>query len=258
MLFDFPHILFMVISFSIVAVLEIVFFKYVHNQKTKDTILKLSALLTLIIHHSSLWYDFIVNKQAIIEENMLFMIYPCNVAMWFLFIYAFIDYKDNIVMKMLAEYTFYLGIFGGIIGIMFNQNYGSNPNLFDFHIFKGLLSHATMLFGAIYLRVGGYMNIRFKNVISAIIGYLFMLVNAFVIIKIYDKIGMEVDNPMFLMEAPIDKYPFINIYTMGLTGLILLSIITIAYEYFFLKKEDRWYSLIINKMNKKKEEKDNE
>ena len=135
MLFDFPHILFMVISFSIVAVLEIVFFKYVHNQKTKDTILKLSALLTLIIHHSSLWYDFIVNKQAIIEENMLFMIYPCNVAMWFLFIYAFIDYKDNIVMKMLAEYTFYLGIFGGIIGIMFNQNYGSNPNLFDFHIF---------------------------------------------------------------------------------------------------------------------------
>ena len=78
------------------------------------------------------------------------------------------------------------------------------------------------------------------------------------IIKIYDKIGMEVDNPMFLMEAPIDKYPFINIYTMGLTGLILLSIITITYEYFFLKKEDRWYSIIINKMNKKKEEKENE
>ena len=115
MLFDFPHILFMVISFSIVAVLEIVFFKYVHNQKTKDTILKISALLTLIIHHSSLWYDFIVNKQAIIEENMLFMIYPCNVAMWFLFIYAFIDYKDNIIPNRLALTVFEIGIIFTVI-----------------------------------------------------------------------------------------------------------------------------------------------
>ena len=258
MLFDYPHILFMIISFSIVAVLEIVFFKYLNNQKTKDSILKISAILTLIIHHSSLWYDFIVNKQAIIEENMLFMIYPCNVAMWFLFIYAFVDYKENRLMKMLAEYTFYLGIFGGIIGIAFNQNYSSNPVLFDFHIFKGLLSHVVMLFGAIYLRVGGYMDIKFKNVISAVIGYLFMLLNAFVIIKIYERIGLEVDNPMFLMEAPIDKYPWINIFTMGLTGLIILTVFTITYEYFALKKEDRWYSIIINKFEKRKEEKENE
>lgn len=250
MLFDLTHVLYFTISFILIAVVEILLYKYVHEQKYKNLVLKIAAILTVVIHYSSLMYDYLTTKSAQIEENMIFMVYPCNVGMWFLLLCAFIENKETKIYHILAEFTFYLGIVGGIIGIVFNENYSNTPSLADYHILKGLTSHVTMLFGAIYLKVGSYIKIRIHNILSVALGYVFMLLNAVAIIGIEKAFGMDASNPMYLMEVPYEAYPWINIWTMGLAGFVLLLIIITIYEKIFVKKEERWYYILRDKLKK--------
>ena len=250
MLFDLTHILFFSISFILIAVLEIILYKYAHEQKYKNLILKIAALLTVIIHYSSLMYDYLTTKSARIEENMIFMVYPCNVGMWCLMLCAFIENKNTKFYSILSEFTFCLGIVGGIIGIVFNENYSNTPTLADYHILKGLLSHVTMLFGAIYLKVGSYIKIRIHNILSVALGYVFMLSNALAIILIEKAFEIDPSNPMYLREVPYEAYPWINIWTMGLAGFILLLTIVTIYEIIFVKKEERWYYILRGKFKK--------
>ena len=136
MLFDLTHILFFTISFILVGIGIILCIKYIHKQEHKDLIIKISAVATVLIHYSSLWYHFLVDKDASIGSNMLFMAYPCNMGMWFLFIFAFITNKQSKFATMLAEFTFYLGVVGGIIGILLNENYASTPSLQDYDVLR--------------------------------------------------------------------------------------------------------------------------
>lgn len=246
MLFDLQHSLFFSISFIIVAIVEILLYKYVYKQEYKNLVLKIAAILTVIIHYSSLLYDYLTTKSAQIEENMIFMVYPCNVGMWCLLLCAFIENKNTKFYHILAEFTFYLGIVGGLIGILFNENYASTPSLANYHILKGLLSHVTMLFGAIYLKVASYIRIRIHNILSVALGYIFMLLNAVFVITIEKVFEIDASNPMYLMEVPYEAYPWINIWTMGLAGFILLLTIVTIYEIIFVKKEKRWYYILRN------------
>ena len=250
MLFDLQHILFFSISFMIVAVVEVILYKYVHKQENKNLVLKIAAILTVIIHYSSLLYDYLTTKSAQIEENMIFMVYPCNVGMWCLLLCAFIENKNTKFYYILSEFTFYLGIVGGLIGILFNENYSNTPSLADYHILKGLVSHVTMLFGAIYLKVGSYIRIRIHNILSVALGYIFMLLNAVFVITIEKAYDMEASNPMYLISVPYEAYPWINIWTMGIAGFILLLAIVTIYEIMFVKKEERWYYILRNTLKK--------
>ena len=253
MLFDLTHTLFFSISFIIVGIGIFLCCKYIHKQEHKDLVIKLSALITVLIHYSSLWYHYLVDKTADIELNMIFLVYPCNIAMWFLFIFAFIKNKQNKYVCMLGEFTFYLGLVGGLIGILFNENYSNTPSLKDYDILKGLLSHVTMLFGCISILSLGYIKIRVKNILSVFIGYVFMLINGWFLITLFTKVGIDTPNIMFLLEAPYAKFPWFNIWTMGLLGFVLMFIITASYEYFFLDKEERWYYKFIKKEEQKNE-----
>ena len=241
MLFDLTHILFFTISFILVGIGIFLCIKYIHKQEHKDLVIKISAIATVLIHYSSLWYHFLVDKDASVGSNMLFMAYPCNMGMWFLFIFAFITNKKSKFATMLAEFTFYLGVVGGIIGVVLNENYASTPSLKDYDVLKGLVSHVTMLFGCICLCGFGYMKVRVKNILSVFIGYVFMLLNAWFIIKLFTRFNIDPPDGMYLLHVPYESAPWFNIWTMGLMGLILLFGIGALVEYFFLEKEERWY-----------------
>lgn len=251
MLFDLAHILYMVISTIITIIGLIVCGVFIKKDNHKDIILKTFAILTVVIHYSSLYVDFFTTGKAVLEEPMLLPIYPCNVAMWLLLICAFWKNKKSKVFNYIAEFTFYLGVVGGIVGILFNEIYASTPNLAVYHTLKGFLSHSTMIFGCIYLLVGRYIKIRVKNTLSVFIGLLFLLVDGGVIIGLYRLANLTPPNCMYLLSNPFPNLSWFNTYMIGVIGILLVFIITTIYEQCALPKEERWYVKLKNlKKNK--------
>ena len=243
------HILYTIISFSITTILLILAKKYVKEQKHKDLILILSAVVTVAIHYSGLFYDFLSNGSAMVEDNLLLPIYPCNIAMWLLLATSLIKNKNNRGFKFWAEFTFYLGVIGGVFGIIFNPNYRNNPDLTDFHIFKGLFSHSTMAFGCLYLLVGNYIRIRVDNVLTTIGAVIIMIANGYLVIGLFKICKLTPPNCMFLLENPVPNWPWFNIYGLGALAIFAIFLFTSIYELIALPKEQRWYSLLKNKIN---------
>lgn len=242
MLFDTAHVLFIVKSFTIIALLETVLFFFVKTDNRKVRILKIAAVATVVIHYSSLYVDFFKTGTAEINDTMLLPVYPCNIAMWFLLIVAFVKNRESKVYKVIAEFTFYLGILGGFVGILFNEVYAATPNLSDWSVLKGLLSHATMLFGVIYLLLGGFIKIRVSNTISVAIGMIFMVIDGGIIIGLYKLFNLTPQNIMYLLEPPYPNLPWLNTWVIGITAVLLVFAITAVYEQIAIKKEDRWYN----------------
>ena len=250
MLFDAQHVIFMICSAVLIIALLVVFGLFVKRQTFKDLILKISAVLTVIIHYSTLYVDFFTTGSAQVAEPMLLPIYPCNIAMWLLLIVAFYKNKNSKVFNLLAVATFYLGIVGGVFGIMLNEIYASTPNLADWDVLNGLLSHAVMLLGCIYLLVGKYIKVRVSNLFSIVLGLLFLLVDGWIIIGLYSIFKLEPPNSMFLLKPPIASLPWFNTYLIGIIAILLFFIITAIYEQIAVKKEDRWYEKIKNRRKK--------
>ena len=49
------------------------------NQNSKDNILKVFAVITVVIHYSSLWVDYFTTGEAQVDSTMLLPVYPCNI-----------------------------------------------------------------------------------------------------------------------------------------------------------------------------------
>ena len=240
-MFDLPHILYTVISFLITAILLVLCTLLIKDDKAKKRVLKSSAILTVILHYSSLYVDYFTTGNAVVESVMLLPIYPCNVAMWFLVAVAFMD-EEKKFFKYLAEATFYLGLTGGIIGIVLNENYMNTPNLADWNVLKGLLSHSTMLFGCLYILIGSYIKIRVSNLVSVCGMLLFLFIDGSTIIWLYRRFGLEPPNSMFLLGTPYPHLPWLNTYTIGIMAMAVCFLTTALYEQITLTKEERWYS----------------
>ena len=240
MLFDKNHILIMLVIFLTVITGEILFYFLIKDEK-KKIVLRIFAVLTVVIHYSSLYVEFLKTGSAEVESVMLFPIYPCNIAMWLLLIVSFMK-EDSKIYKIMAEFTFYLGIVGGLVGIMFNEIYASNPNFADYNVLKGFLSHGTLMIGAIYLLVGKFIKIRVHNVLSVFLGMLFLVVDGGIIIGIYKLCKLNAPNAMYLLSLPFDNAPWFNTWTIGVAAVLLTFAITATYEQFAIKKEERWYN----------------
>lgn len=246
-MFDLTHILYMVISGILSAAILYLMHEYFKSPDKKIAGLKFFAIITVIIHYSSLWVDFLKEGSADVPSVMLFPIHPCNVCMWLLVASAFAKKKSGTAYRLLTEFTFWGGTVCGFIGILLNENYDSTPSLLDYDVLKGLLSHSTMLIGCIYLLVSGIVKIRVKNVFSVVAGLLLFVVDGAIINTLYAIFKLDPCNSMYLLEAPFPDIPWLITPVMGLAGVVLVFICTALYEKFSLPKEERWYTLLKNK-----------
>lgn len=251
-MFNTTHILYIVISGVISAALLVLFALTLKKQKHKNLVLIVFAVLTVVLHYSVLWVDYFQTGEAKVDNTMLLAVYPCNVVMWLLLIVALMKNKTGKVFKVLAEITFYLGIIGGVVGIVFNEIYGNNPTLADWGVLKGLLSHSSMLIGCIYLLVGGFIKIRVSNIISVILGGLLLLVDGGLVIGLFTLCKMDSPNCMYLLENPFPQVAWLNTYLIGVLVAVLIFAFTVVYEQIALKKEDRWYYKIKEYFKSKK------
>lgn len=242
MLFDLVHILYMVISAALTAGLLIVFALFIKEEKKKVSLLKWIAVVTVVLHYSNIWVQFFGNGGSTdgLEGSHLLPIYPCHIMMWLLFIAAFIKNKSETAFTVLSEFCFWGGIVCGSIGILLNENYGNTPDLRDYEVLKGLLSHSTLLLGCIYMRVGGFMKVRVFNTVSVAIGLILFLVDGFFANWLYKVCGLPEVNAMYLLYSPFPTMPWLSPVLMGVVGLTLLFIGLALYELSF-PEEERWY-----------------
>ena len=240
--------LFSVCACLIITIGVVIVNKKVHSKKMKNSIFIIVAILTVLIHYSSMFVHF-YNGDFFIEDNMFLPVYPCNVMMWINFILIFLIAKRNKAFEILAVFSFWCGTICGFVGLAFNKNYLNNPNFFDYDILKGLLSHVTMLYCSIYLGATGYIKIRtVNNLKSLLIGAFILVVCSYVSDLILEQIGREPVNGMLL--KPLEETPIASFYTISFVGLILFMLITTIYEN-YVYKDEAWFRTI-----RKKEEND--
>lgn len=240
-MFNTAHILYMVISAVVSAVILTVCYFKVGNLKSKELVLKIFAILTVVLHFSSLYVDFFKGEEPVAGASMLLPIHPCNIIMWLLVIVAFFKNRESTVCKILSEFTFWAGIICGTVGILVNENYANTPTLADYDVLKGLLSHSTMLIGCIYILVGKFIKIRVSNVKSVFFGLCLFIVDGVLINALYSIFGLDPCNSMYLLEPPFDTMPWLNTLVIGIIGLGICFAVTATYEKAFLPLEERWY-----------------
>ena len=243
-MFNSTHIWYMIISVNISIAICILAFCFCKTDKSKLRTIRFFAVITVIIHYSSLWVDYFTTNLAIASPPMLLPIYPCNICMWLLLITAFIKKRENFAYRTLAEFTFWAGCVCGFIGILLNENYAANPDLLNYDILKGLVSHSTMIVGAALLAVLGIVKIRVRNVISVALGLLLFFIDGTAINALYAYFELPPCNAMYLLENPFPDLPWLNTATIAAMALATTLVLSVLYEQIFLPKSERWYMLI--------------
>lgn len=244
-MFNIQHILYMVISGLLTVGLLILFRLYVKTEKSKNFILKFFAIITVVIHYSNLWVDYFVSGgNALIENNQILPVYPCNVVMWMLLIASLLQNKKRLLFQLLGEFCFYGGTVCGVIGIVLNANFGNNPTLADYDILKGMLSHSTMLFGCLYMLVGKFIRIRVFNTVSVIAGLSSFVVCGFAVNELYTYFGMEPPDGMFLKSNP---YISVSPIILGCWAVVIMFCCLALWE-MRLPEEERWYKKLHSRL----------
>ena len=249
-MFGTTHILYMLISAVLSAVLLVFLYFKANDERSKTWALRAFAIITVIIHYSSLWVNFFATGELVLEESQLLPIHPCNICMWLLLACSLIKNRDSRIFKIISEFTFWGGVVCGSIGIIINENFGANPTLADYSVLKGMLSHSTMVLGCIYLLVSGMVRIRVSNVISVIAGLAFFVVDGSVINALYAIFDREPCNSMYMLELPFPDLPWLNTLTMGIAGVAVAFLLTALYELLALPAEERWYSRLKRRYSK--------
>ena len=231
--------MYMVISGVLTIALLILARLFVHSDQSKNKILKFFAIITVLIHYSNLWVDYFASGgSATIENNHILPVYPCNVVMWMLLIAALVGNKKSRLFQILSEFCFYGGTVCGVLGIVLNANFGNTPTLADYDILKGMVSHSTMLFGCLYMLVGGFVKIRVFNAVSVAIGLATFVLCGAVVNRLYEHFGMTPPDGMFLKSNP---YLGVSPIILGMIAVLLLFAVLALYE-LRLPTEERWYT----------------
>ena len=237
-MFNTQHILYIILSGVITILLLALCRHYVRDESKKNCILKITAVVTVLIHYSNIWVEYFTTGGTVtVENNHLLPVYPCNVVMWMLLIVACIKEKKGLWFDMLAEFCFYGGTVCGVLGIVLNANFDNTPTLADYDVLKGLLSHSTMLLGCLYTRVGGYFRICVFNSVSIMAGLLCFISCGMAVDSLYIACGMEAPDGMWLRS---NEYLPIPPLLLSALAPVIVFIVLSLWE-LRLPSEERWY-----------------
>jgi hypothetical protein len=212
--------------------------KYVRKERTKNLILFIAAIFTILFHYSVLLYKLLSGGNAVeyLSEtpNLLLPIYPCNVVMWSALIFAFLKNKKSRVATFFADYLFWFGMISTLVGMFANVDFIMNPTLADYNNVKSIVAHATLLFNVLLIALFGYIKIDVKrNVTSIIISIFVMAVIGFYCNLVFHALVSEAEaydvNSMFLIHSPFDGAEFLTYPVISLIAIpIYLSVFLVC------------------------------
>ena len=230
--------------------------KYIRTEKTKNLVLLLSAILTIVCHYSTFIYLNITDGATIqyLKENpnLLLPIYPCNVVMWGCLIYGIMKNKESKGAMFLADYLFWFGIFSTLVGMFANVDFINNPTLKDYEVTKSIVAHATLLFNILLIFIFGHIKVNLiKNMVHIIIAVVMMYLIGIYCNKIFEVLVSIEEansvNSMFILHSPFPAIPFLIYPIIALCALILYFGLFFICELFVYPKGNRWFNRIRNR-----------
>lgn len=249
-------IIFDMILILIISGLLFLVKKIFKSSTSKNILLFVSAIITIIFHYSSFIYSCISGGDYLAylksNPNLILPIYPCNVVMWSCLIFGLIRNKESKTAVFLLDYIFWFGIFSTLVGMFANVDFIKNPTLLDFEITKSIVAHATLLFNVLLLPLFGYIRIDFirnmKNIVLSVILMYFIgqYCNLIFSSLVSTKEAYNV-NSMFLIHSPFEGVEFLRYPFIALCALVLYSITFTIGELIVKSKGDRWFDKLINK-----------
>ncbi|MDP2426015.1 MAG: YwaF family protein [bacterium] len=230
-MFDFTHTAYIIISLSITG--SFVYFgsTKIKSQGNKDIVLKFFALATFFLHTSVLWVDFLKNGQAMVPDNVLFPIYFCNLSMYMLVIVAFMGNKSSKWFKWLAIMASYGGIFGALISLFYPVYYLGAPSMFEWGVFKSMVSHSTMLAGGLWLLANRYFKISTQNIVVYFIGLLWYGLIGIFVNFLFKVNGLHDPNAMYLQHPPLEDVPYLNAVTISILMCLIMYVTIKSFEW---------------------------
>ena len=243
-LFDFSHFTYIFISLSLTALFLWLPTKVFTTQTHKDIYLKFWGWATFFLHISPLWIEFLKGNTPVAADNMLFPIYFCNLSMYLLVVVAIWGNKKSKAFNYLATMTGYAGTLGALISLFYPEYYIHGGSIFDWGIFKSMLSHSTMLIGSLFLITGGYFRIQKQNTIVYGAGLLIFGAIGVAVNQTFAWAGLYQPNAMFLQHPPIEDVPFLNVYVISFMMIILIFAFTSLVDHLRLKKLEHASPLI--------------
>lgn len=242
---DNTHILYILIS-ALIGALLLAGLALLRRPRLNRAVLLLTALITVALHYSPLWVDYLTEGTATVGREMLFLIYPCHICMWLLVISALLPERRGVLCRLVRDFTFWGGVVCGTVGLLLNENYDKVPSLADYGVLKGLLSHSTMIFGCILLLVAGYVRIRVGWGCAAVgAGLTLFFVDGLLVNWLFDRFGLPSPNAMYLKELPFPSLPWINTVTIGIAAMLTVLLTSAVYEQIALPRKERWYRRLI-------------
>ncbi len=232
-------ILFLVV-FAVTTALIMLVLSRIKEDRTKNIALKVFAWSCFITHISVMWQTSLTNAgSGFVDRSILWPIYFCNVIMYLLLILATMK-KDTKVFKIIATFTAYAGIIGALVTFFdYKYLFYDDGGVYSFERLKSTISHALLLMGSLYLFVGGWVKVRFKNVLPYTLGVLFCgfvggLLNWFFIAR-----GIDPDiNAMWLRHTALEGTPFTGL-VMGLISIGLVALFSLTYEFILFTKNKK-------------------
>ncbi len=231
--------------------------KYVKSEKSKNIILLLSALLTILFHYSAflnLCFTGGATTEYLKENpNLLLPIYPCNIVMWGCLIYGLMKDKKSKVALFLADYLFWFGIFSTLVGMFANVDFINNPTLKDYEVTKSIVAHATLLFNILLIFVFRHIKVDLiNNMIHIVISVIMMYVIGIYCNKIFEVLVSVEEassvNSMFILHSPFSSIPFLTYPIIAGCSLILYFVLFFVCELFVYPKGSRWFNRIKSKI----------
>ena len=247
-----------ILNFILIDIITGVLFlfkKFVKTDKQKYIALLFSAIATILCHYSSLPYHYFTDNTAMDylrdNPNLVLPIYPCNVVMWSSLIIGIAKNKESKFIKFLIDYVFWFGTISSLVGMFANVDFIRNPNLLDFDITKGIISHSLLLFNATLLPTLGFIKVRLENNLKHILYSIIMMFviglycNLLIATLVSNEFANHV-NSMFILHSPFEAVPFLVYPFIAVVAFVLYFGVFATCEIFIYKKEDRWYKRIFS------------
>ena len=244
-------IIFNLILIAIITVGLWLIKRYVIGERTRNIILLVAAIFTILFHYSSFIFKLITNDGALeylsSTPNLILPIYPCNVVMWSALIFALLKNKKTKLGEFFSDYLFWFGIISTLVGMFANVDFINNPTLADYENVKSIAAHATLLFNVLLLPLFGYIKIdvwrNLKNIIISII--VMAAIGGYCNLVFYALSSKEAAynvNSMFLIHSPFDGVEFLTYPVIALIAIPIYLAVFIICDLCAHKKEDRFYS----------------
>lgn len=250
------ELLFIVNSVLVLINFLIMFLCCKYLSKKKNLILIISAILTLVIHFSSLLYFQIVdgNMMSYLRENAFILLpaFPCNVVMWFCLIFALLKDKESRFAKFCVDFIVWLGLIATIIGMFANIDFIANPTFKDYIVLKGVLAHSALLLNIMIIMGFKYVKFDFvSNMVNMILvvvmlyiigGYCNLLIYSFSTEEFYYE-----TNGMFMVHSAFEGIDILTFQVISSIALVLYFIVFNILDFIKYEKGNRWFNRIKNK-----------